>query len=283
MSEVSLIKSKDHYGGTLLAMEAIRASIEDRVGSADEVVIKINFVSVLRELATTPSKSVEGVIVFLRSFYQGPIKIVEMATMGTTKLGFARYGFNRIARKYEGVEILDLAKDELVEMDLGGFKVPYSKTMREASCLISVTRPKTHNSVVATLSLKNVAVGGIVGRRGAVHSGDINKNLFMSALFRSPDIAVLDGVVSMEGDGPIGGSPLETEWISAGTDFLSVDTLALYLMGIDLSDVGYLSLCSQEGIGETFPENVKVIGEDPSTLRKNFKMHATFEDQRKWL
>lgn len=281
-SKVSLIKSDDHFGGTLSALEQVRSEIEYKVKNAKDVVIKVNFVSVLRELATTPSQAVDATISFLRTFYKGPIKIAETATMGTTAIGFMRYGFNKLAKKYKNVSILDLARDETVEMSMGNFKVPYSKTMKETDCLISITRPKTHNSVVATLSLKNVAVGGIVGPRSRVHSGDINKNLLDSAKFRSPDFAILDGVVSMEGNGPISGDSVDTGWVMAGGDFLAVDTLALYLMGIDLNDVGYLALCAKEGMGSVYPESVEIAGDDPIKLRKNLSMHPNFELLRQW-
>ncbi|MFA6981982.1 MAG: DUF362 domain-containing protein [Patescibacteria group bacterium] len=282
ISRVSLVKSNDHFEGTKSALENLRPEIEAKVKRSKEVVLKINFVSVLRELATTPSEAVDATIDFLRSFYDGPIKIVETATMGTTAIGFLRYGFNKLAKKYQNVQILDLAKDQTVEMDLGGFTVPYSKTMKETDCLISITRPKTHNSVVATLALKNVAVGGIVGARGQIHSGDINKNLLASAKFRAPDISILDGVVGMQGNGPISGDPIDSGWVSVSTDFMAIDTLALFLMGINLDDVGYLTYCAQDGMGNIYPKDVEVLGEDPASLKKAFKMHPTFGSQRLW-
>ena len=42
-------------------------------------------------------------------------------------------------------------------------KIPLSKTMSDTPFLASITRPKTHDTVVVTLGIKNVVVGAISG------------------------------------------------------------------------------------------------------------------------
>ena len=70
-----------------------------------------------------------------------------------------------------------------------------------------------------------------------MHSGGnrgLSYNLFQLAQIGvQPDLAVLDGVVGMEGNGPVRGTPIEQGVIIASTDWLAADRLGVELMGVD--------------------------------------------------
>ena len=97
--------------------------------------------------------------------------------------------------------------------------------------VISAAKIKTHNRVVATLSLKNIVVGTAVkdlGFRwgpGGKPSATTNKpivhgngfhglqyNLYALAPKLRPDLAVIDGYQAMEGNGPVGGTPVDSRY-----------------------------------------------------------------------
>ena len=93
--------------------------------------------------------------------------------------------------------------------------------------LISAAKFKTHDRVVATLSLKNIVVGAAIKRDGGeaaegglgasdkpvIHGGGfrgINYNLFALASRLHPHLAVIDGYEGMEGEGPGHGTPVDS-------------------------------------------------------------------------
>ena len=63
-----------------------------------------------------------------------------------------------------------------------------------------------------------------------------------------PDLAVLDGIVGMEGNGPWNGTPIKHGIAIASTDWLAADRLAVELMSIDYKYVKYLQWCSEAGM-----------------------------------
>lgn len=70
--------------------------------------------------------------------------------------------------------------------------------------------PKTHDLVIATLSLKNMAVGSL-RTKSACHAGyrGTNLNLYKLAPYVAPHLAVIDGYQGMEGNGPVSGDRVE--------------------------------------------------------------------------
>ena len=155
--------------------------------------------------------------------------------------------------------------------------------------IISVTRLKTHNAVVATLSVKNMVMGSPLNdyennEKPKMHQGtkEINFNLFLIAQHVQPQLAVLDGLEGMEGNGPIRGTPVEHGVALASMDFIAADRIGTELMGIDFSDVGYLTYCAQAGMGQSDREKIEIIGPDPSAYKKTYKLHDKVDRQLQW-
>ena len=77
--------------------------------------------------------------------------------------------------------------------------------------LISLPKLKTHHWAGATLSLKNL-FGTLPGicygwPKNELHWRGIPNSIVDIALTRTPDLAIVDGIVGMEGDGPLNGTP----------------------------------------------------------------------------
>lgn len=291
-SKVSVVSSPTHEKGVLNCLTNLQDQLEAKLKTVDQVVIKINFVKVEPELATTPFEAVKYFIQFIRPFYKGEIVIAEQASFGITSFGFKKYGFKKLADSDEKIRLLDLAKDEsvLVEIPYGDkiLRIPISKTMCETPFLISITRPKAHDSVVVTLGIKNVLVGAISGgffNRRKIHQGmyihDIMRGI---AEYVYPDFTLLDGTVGMEGNGPASGTAIASQFCVASFDSLLADSVATYLMGFDIADVGYLNMLAKDKkYGLLYPnEIIEVAGDDPELLRRNFRPHDTFEFQKNW-
>jgi len=170
------------------------------------------------------------------------------------------------------------------------------------SYVVSVARMKTHDRVLATLSLKNIVLGapikdsgftfGPKRRPGAkndkpiVHGGGfrgINYNLYALANQLHPHLAVIDGFEGMEGNGPGNGTPVDHRICVAGTDWLAADRVGIELMGIDFSKVGYLNYCAQTNLGVSDLTRIEIIGEKISDHKKTYKLSDNINSQLVWM
>ncbi|MDZ7604405.1 MAG: DUF362 domain-containing protein [Cyclobacteriaceae bacterium] len=147
--------------------------------------------------------------------------------------------------------------------------VPQARCWIRIPLLFSAAQSKTHDGVVATLSLKNIVFGAPIKDAGftwgknrkegtrndkpIAHGGGIrgiNYNLFSLAGKLHPNLSVIEGFEGMEGNGPNSGTPVDHKVCVAGMDWLASDRVALELMGMDHADVGYLDYCADAGMGE---------------------------------
>lgn len=287
MSTVSLVKSVNPLIGVYDSLLPLKSSIQKAVANIDQILIKVNFVTVHNQLAATSSVAVEGLLKFLRQFYSGHIILAEGATIGTTPQGWQNYDYHRLVDSYR-VKLLDLNSDSASPVTLINrfglkFTLPFSDAVKKSRFVISICPAKTHDTVVVTLSLKNLLVGSLV-HRSRIHQGKkIHQNLANLAIDYHPHLSIVDATVGMEGDGPISGTPANAGWVASGLDFLAADTLAASLMGFNLDDIGYLSLCRQSSLGLAYPDNdITIIGPNPDTLTKSFLPHQTFKSQINW-
>lgn len=288
MSKVSLVKSKGSYEGVTKSLNLIKDDIEDKIKGVEIIVIKINFVTTEIELATTPVEAVSAFIDFVRPLHGGKIIIAEEATFGNTDKAFEKYGFTDLCKKDGNTEVFNSGKSTTKNIRFGILHLPLASIYTKPNFVVSICRPKTHDSVVVTLSIKNVAVGsikhGLLKNRFKIHlRNKINQNITKISEYVYPDLSIIDGTVGMEGNGPDKGTPINSGWTLSSTDALAADSLAAYLMGFDIDDIGYLNLIKEKGIGKLFPKDkIEIVGEKPQGLQKQFKPHTTFEKQRMW-
>ena len=130
--------------------------------------------------------------------------------------------------------------------------------------IICSTVMKTHNTVVATLSIKNMALAPLHSPR-AEKRGWSDKRIFHGGVGQTHiDIAltaqklqpfwgaaVIDGFAGMEGNGPIDGTQVPSRIAIASQDFVAADRVGIEAMGIDASWVGYLGFCASSAWAKT--------------------------------
>ncbi|MCK5195261.1 MAG: DUF362 domain-containing protein, partial [Desulfobulbaceae bacterium] len=117
-----------------------------------------------------------------------------------------------------------------------------------------------------------------------VHQGMKHTNINIAELAGSvwPDLAVIDGFTGMEGQGPIFGRPVDVGVAVSSTDPLAADRVACEIMGIDFAAVGYLSYCSEMGLGVADLNRIEIIGHPLRECIKPFTLHSTVQEQYKW-
>lgn len=253
-----------------------------------EVVVKVNFVSAYEPLCATPVEAVEELVKFLSK--RCKVIVAEAPTIGSFKDAVRRYGYERLSEY--GVELFDLSGDDYEDFYVWGrslrrdVKVKVSRTMLRSSWLVSVVRPKTHDAVIVTLTVKNVAVGALEpGSRHRIHQGykAMNVNLAYLATRMMPKLSLVDGYVGMQGAGPTHGDPIVLGVSLGGRNAVSVDAVAAAMMGFNPLDVGYLYYLSKWGYGVADLSGVEVVGlRDWRLYAKSFQPHPSFRRQLEW-
>jgi uncharacterized protein (DUF362 family) len=170
-----------------------------------------------------------------------------------------------------------------LERPLSGLKSLYlPHTALRADLLVSMPKMKTHHWVGATLSMKNLfglVPGAVYGwPKNVLHWAGIPRCIVDLHATLPSHFAIVDGVVGMEGNGPIQGKPKALGAIVAGEDMVAVDATCCRVMGIDPAQVEYLKLA--ETRGQTVEANVEQIGEPVRAVRTNFELIEPFQALR---
>jgi uncharacterized protein (DUF362 family) len=190
----------------------------------------------------------------------------------------AASGLGEVLQK-QGVRFVDLNHDEPVRMpnlgQLTGLEVIYlARTIAEAEIVISLPKLKTHHWAGATLSLKNLfgTVPGICygWPKNELHWRGIDNSIVDIALTRTPDLAIVDGIIGMEGDGPLMGDAKPLGAVIMGLDLLAVDATCCRLMRLEPEKIGYLVLGHAKRLGRMKAEEIPQLGEQIEALAQAF-------------
>ena len=290
MARVGLSHGNNSYDTVRKALESISDDVH--VPTGVPVLIKPNMVLESVELAATPVAAVQATIDFLIEKKVKKFIVAEgTADSGNTMGAFEHFGYLPLKEKYD-VEFRDLNQDEYVKFEaLDVNSKPVSIRLAKScldSYLVSVARMKTHVCVIATLSIKNVAIGAILdpdrnpSRGGFVSHDPKNMNLSITRIAQAivPQLAINDGVVGMQGNGPVEGVPISSGVVVAGTDALAVDRVGARIMGFDPRTIGYLWYLSQ--LRSRSSENIQVVGDDISQCISKYNPHEKFAETLGW-
>lgn len=149
---------------------------------------------------------------------------------------------------------------------LPGFHLP--RSIAEADLVVSMPKLKTHHWAGLTVSLKNmygVLPGVMYGwPKNVLHHAGIPETICDINASLGKTIAIVDGIVCMEGDGPIMGTPKPLGLVAIGANPTAVDATCARVMGLEPKRVGYLRLTA----GSLGPIDERRIVERGETWRQ---------------
>ena len=161
-----------------------------------------------------------------------------------------------------GVPFVDLNVDDAIYVPLrdnvtGVGQFPIAATIMQADLVVSMPKMKTHHWAGATLSMKNL-FGTVPGAefgwpKNPLHWAGIPKSIADLWSTIRPGFAIVDGIVGMEGDGPIMGTAIAHGVVVMGEHCPAVDATAARLMGLVPEKIPYLQIAL--GLGATVAEN----------------------------
>jgi len=155
-------------------------------------------------------------------------------------------------------------------------------TILNCDLLVSLPKLKVHHWAGATLSMKNLfglVPGGVYGwPKNVLHWAGINETIADLHTLFPRAFSIVDGIVGMEGNGPIQGTPHPTGVVVAGADPVAVDATCCRIMGLDPQRIGYLQLAA--GRERLTEDLVPQIGEPLHSVATRFAVLPELERLR---
>jgi len=249
--------------------------LEDVIPRAGMVLIKPNLVAMppSPQAGACTSAVVCQALADLVSEAGGQPVIAESSSRGVdTEQVMEMMGYSRL--RQQGYEIVDLKRTKTVRVPVPAGRVLDEVTTYElaldAAAIISVPVMKTHDQTDVSLSLKNLK--GLVtdAEKRRIHQlGVFEGTCDLAGLFR-PAFAVVDGIMTQEGLGPVYGLPVRMGLLLAGRDLLAVDAVASRVMGFNPQEIRLLGAARARGLGVLDDKEIDITGERLEDVQRRF-------------
>ena len=267
-SRSSNMQSSEVYVRTVIGKDlaSVVGDLMDKVGwqelvpSGGFVALKPNFCEYRSdriENANTSFSFIESVCRVLSS-RAGRIAIVESDGLRyQVEEVYSAMGMERLTSRY-GVQLVNLTRDRWVtfpEPLLEGFGLP--AILGECDCFISLPKLKTHALTYFTGALKN-QWGCILRPDRILLHKHINALIPRINRLLNPRLAIMDGLIAMEGRGPTNGIRRELSLLLASRDLVALDATAMRAVGLQPDSARHVVEAARIGVGNIRGEKIQV-------------------------
>ncbi len=179
-------------------------------------------------------------------------------------------GFKEMASKAQ-LELVNFETSGLEEIIIGEYHFYVSKAVLEADLIINLAKLKTHTLTLLTGGVKNI-FGVIPGfRKSELHKlfpkpGEFARMLVELYKLISPSLTIVDGILSMEGNGPSSGKARKLGLLAAGVDAVAVDAVIADIIGFKEGQIDTTRIADDVGAGNGSLAKITVTG-DGADLR----------------
>lgn len=189
------------------------------------------------------------------------------------------------ALRGQKVRFVDLNRDELIEYPLladytGLRRLWLPRTILEVDFIVSMPKVKTHHWSGVSLSMKNmfgVVPGAKYGwPKNILHWKGIERSILDICASVPVQFVIADGIIAMEGNGPLSGSPRALGQIILADDPVAADATCARLMGLDPDKVMHVRAGTQF-LGNSSRERIEQLGEPVQICTPAFQIVPEFE------
>ena len=185
------------------------------------------------------------------------------------------------------IRFVDLNTDDVEWRELasnftgiGRMALPVS--VLNADLVVSMPKLKTHHWAGMTCSMKNlfgVVPGAVYGwPKNVLHQHGIYDSIVDLVATVRPGLTIVDGIVGMEGDGPIMGTPRGFGVLAMSRDLIAADATCARVLGFDAAKLPYLETAGRF-LGNLDERRIDQRGEAPA----RFATRAVVLEQfREW-
>lgn len=288
-ANVTILKESSYHNNLV---DTLRRGLDDyphiqQKVRGGQVVLKPNMVDYYpgHPLSTHPAVVAAAIVAFRQLGAREVIVADGPAHNRDTEMVLEQSGIDG-ALKDERVRFVDLNLDAISPVDLvsnytGLSQLFFPHTILNADLVVSLPKLKTHHWAGTTLALKNM-FGIIPGvkygwPKNFLHWHGISNSIVDIATAISPGFAIIDGIVGMEGDGPLHGTAVDSGVIIMGDNLSAVDATATRLMGIYPENIEYLRLLLPYD-GTINEARIRQLGETIESVQQDFYVvpHISF-------
>jgi uncharacterized protein (DUF362 family) len=179
---------------------------------------------------------------------------------------FEATGYSKMARDL-GVKLVNFSEAPTKRMackPAADLELP--EVLIESDVFITLPVLKTHSLTYFTGALKNQ--WGCVPQynRILLHKWLDIMLVSLQGLLQ-PKLAIMDGIVGMEGRGPVNGKPRRLNVLLGSRDAVALDASAMRLVGLDPNRAVHVAMAAREGLGRLDPREIELDGD--------WRRHAT--------
>ncbi len=302
-TKVGLAKTGRRRANVFEALDNIREVLTPKV--REQVLLKPNFLSSTNQLASSHPDAIRGALDFLLSTPEPPKEVIiaEGANEKFSGEAFQIFGYEALQAEYDlPIRLVDLHQETewvetkvfLAERNEDTVRMP--KIVLDCPCTISVAIAKTHDAGVVTLAMKNMIMGTLhkedrIKMHGYHSHADrvlpreaqtLNINLLRLSRHLKPDIAIVDGTVGLQGNGPGGTDSVPLGIAVVSDDVFAADAVTTKAMGFEPLEIGLFHYANEMGYGVADLNEIDVFGPAVETVARSFKPHETAELQFQW-
>jgi uncharacterized protein (DUF362 family) len=284
-SRVAILRVKEYSmkieDALMLGLQQFRLDVRDKA-----VVLKPNLVDYLpgNAINTHPILVAAAAECFRRL---GAKEIVVAEGPGhqrDTQLVIAESGYASMLRE-NAIRFIDLNRDELVSVKMranySGLKHLWlPRTILEADFVVSMPKIKTHHWSGVTLSMKNM-FGIVPGNKygwpkNILHWHGIRQCILDICATIPIHFVIADGIIAMEGNGPLNGRPRRLRTIVLADDPVAADATCTRLMGLAPDRVAHIKEATKF-LGNSSPHLIDQVAEDLRAPERSFSVVPEFE------
>lgn len=279
--KVSIVRCDDYSRSCKCVAESISliGGLSSIISEGDRVLLKPNILGArIPEDAVTTNPSIVAAVCDLVKD-AGAIPVIGdgagMTHPGATAEAFKISGIEEVAKAH-GAELINFQTAGYVEVEVPDAihfpKLHISKAVVDADVIISLPKMKTHELTYYTGAVKNIFGVLPLKTRKEIHLL-ADRKLFGEAVIDlysvvKPHLAIMDGVIGMEGNGPSHGTPVKTGVILASYDCVSLDVVASQLIGFDPIRIPTTSAAIERGFGSKDPA---VVGTSLDEVKMKYR------------
>jgi uncharacterized protein (DUF362 family) len=267
MSQVALQKGRVPDVASLL--ETVGYTPPPRCG---EIVFKPDFSAPLPPHAgvTTHPQVLEGALEYFQEHCRRMVVVESQSDASTASENFRSSGAQQVCQEF-GARFVDLDHDILIPLqkEMAFLRNPHlPRTVLRGDLLVNLPVMKTHPLTTVSLGLMNL-LGLLPGPKARYHPriDDVVCDLLR---ILKPDLTLLDGTVGLEGAGSHGGRHKRMDLLLASEDCVSLDVTACRIMGVNPFQVEHIVKAGYQGLGESLPQEIEVVGEKIEDVRNRF-------------
>lgn len=192
-----------------------------------------------------------------------------------TVRAIAKSGMRRVAREerietrvfeYAGFSPVAIPEGKQIK------QVCLANSLRETDVIISLAKLKTHGFTMLSGAVRNLFRCISNHDRMKIHGSFVSVKPISQAIVDlyslvRPQLAVIDGIIAIEGNGPNEGTPRNLNVIIASYDSVAADAVAAEICGFKPDEVLTTRLADEQGLGCGKLSSIEILGSSIEEVR----------------